>query len=144
MSNQEWISKYRTNKDAVWVKCRLTDGQQFYHDEFKGWIDIKKICEEQGVFVEELKLSFRSHEVTIDIDENAEAIYLVKSVMGQIGAETKHYYTTGILKDGVVYKQMWLTPELVVDKEFEDRVDECFEQAMIYNEQKRENSEKPV
>lgn len=143
MTNQDWISKYRTNKDAVWIKCKLTDGRQFYHDEFGGWIDIKKICDNEGVFVDELKLSFRSHEVTVDL-EGADAIYLIKSAMGQIGAETKHYYTTGVVKSGIVYKQMWLIPELVIDKEFEEGIEECFEQAVIYNEQKKTNREEQV
>ena len=143
MTNQDWISKYRTNKDAVWIKCKLTDGRQFYHDEFGGWIDIKKICDNEGVFVDELKLSFRSHEVTVDL-EGADAIYLIKSAMGQIGAETKHYYTTGVVKGGIVHKQMWLIPELVIDKEFEEGIEECFEQAVIYNEQKKTNREEQV
>jgi len=141
MTNEEWISKYRGNKDAIWIKCKLTDGRQFYHDDFNGWIDIKRICEEEQVFVKELKLSFRSHEVELDIEEDCEAVYLIKSVMGQMGSETKHYYTTGILRDNTVYKKMWLIPELVVDKELEDDVSECFKQAMIYNEQKKKDRE---
>ena len=141
MSNQEWISKYRTNKDAVWIKVKLTNGKQFYHDNFKGWIEVKKICDEEDLFVEELKLSFRSHEISVDLSD-AEAIYLITSAMGQIGAETKHYYTTGVLKDGIVYKQMWLIPELVVDKEFEENIEECFRQAVIYNDKKKKVGQK--
>lgn len=141
MTNQEWISKYRTNKDAVWIKVKLTNGKQFYHDNFKGWIEVKKICDEEDLFVEELKLSFRSHEISVDLSD-AEAIYLITSAMGQIGAETKHYYTTGVLKDGIVYKQMWLIPELVVDKEFEENIEECFRQAVIYNDKKKKVGQK--
>ena len=59
--------------------------------------------------------------------------------MGQIGARTKQYLTTGVLKKGTVYKQMWLIPELIVDKELEDDLSECFEQALIYNEEKKQN-----
>jgi len=141
MTNQEWISKYRTNKDAVWIKVKLTNGKQFYHDNFKGWIEVKKICDEEDLFVEELKLSFRSHEISVDLSD-AEAIYLITSAMGQIGAETKHYYTTGVLKGGIVYKQMWLIPELVVDKEFEENIEECFRQAVIYNDKKKKVGQK--
>ena len=141
MTNQEWISKYRTNKDAVWIKVKLTNGKQFYHDNFKGWIEVKKICDEEDLFVEELKLSFRSHEISVDLSD-AEAIYLITSAMGQIGAATKHYYTTGVLKDGIVYKQMWLIPELVVDKEFEENIEECFRQAVIYNDKKKKVGQK--
>ena len=138
MTNQEWLAKYRTNKDAVWIRCKLTDGRQFHHDEFKGWMEIKDICKKDNVFIQELKLSVRSHVVDIDI-EGAEAVYLIRAAMGQIGQKTKNYYTTGILKDGIVYKKMWLIPELVVDKELEDNLEECFEQAFIYDEQKKKN-----
>lgn len=140
MTDQEWLSRYRSNKDAIWIKCKLTDDRQFYHDDFKGWLEIKDICDTDGVFVKELKLSFRSHEVSVDLDD-AEAVYLIKSVMGQIGADTKHYYTTGVLKEGIVYKQMWLIPELVIDKEFEENIEECFRQAVIYNDQEKKNRE---
>ena len=140
MTDQEWLSRYRSNKDAIWIKCKLTDDRQFYHDDFKGWLEIKDICDTDGVFVKELKLSFRSHEISVDIDD-AEAVYLIKSVMGQIGADTKHYYTTGVLKEGIVYKQMWLIPELVIDKEFEENIEECFRQAVIYNDQEKKNRE---
>ena len=140
MTDQEWLSRYRSNKDAIWIKCKLTDDRQFYHDDFKGWLQIKDICDTDGVFVKELKLSFRSHEISVDIDD-AEAVYLIKSVMGQIGADTKHYYTTGVLKEGIVYKQMWLIPELVIDQEFEENIEECFRQAVIYNDQEKKNRE---
>ena len=53
--------------------------------------------------------------------------------MGQMGAQNKKYYTTGILKNGIVYKKMWLIPELVVEKELEDDIEDCFEEALIYN-----------
>jgi len=139
MSNNEWISKYRSNKDAVWIKCRLSNGDQYYEDSFKGWLKIKDICDKQKCFVEELKFSFRSHEVNVSIDDDAEAIYLINAAMGQIGSETKHYYTTGTLKNGIVYKKMWLIPELVVEKKLEDDLGECFKEALIYNEEKKQD-----
>ena len=89
MSNQ-WLSKYRSNKNAVWIKCKLTNGEQRYCDEFAGWIGIKKTCEKEKCFISELKLSFRSHEVDIDLEE-AEAVYLIRSAMGSFGSETKNY-----------------------------------------------------
>ncbi len=143
MSNQEWLSKYRTNKEAIWIRIKLTDGRQFYHDQYSGWKEIKRICEKEGVFIEEMKMSFKSHMVDIDI-EGAEAVYFIRAAMGQIGSPTKDYYTTGGLKNGVVYKKMWLIPELVIEKELEDDLSECFEQAFIYNEKKKPNRKKQV
>ena len=52
--------------------------------------------------------------------------------MGQFGGITKNYFTTGILKQNKVYKKMWIVPELIVDKEVVDNIEDCFEEALIY------------
>jgi len=90
------------------------------------------------LFVEELYLQFRSHEVEIDV-KDTDAIYLIRSVMGQMGNKTHQYYTTGRLEGGKMHKQMWLIPELIVEKELSDELDECFEEAIIYNEKAKKN-----
>jgi len=125
MDKKKWLEKYRTNKSAIWINVQLTNGEEFYYDEFEGWTELKTKCEDENQFIQELSLQFRSHEVTIDL-EDAEAVYLIRSIMGQMGAETKQYYTTGVLKDGIVHKKMWLVPELVVEKELQDEIEECF------------------
>ena len=122
----------------MWIKCELTDGSKHYHDHFSGWIKIKELCNENSCFIKDLKLSYRSHEVNIDV-KDADAVYLIRSSMGQMGHKTKNMYTTGVLKKDVMYKKMWLIPELVVEKELEDKLSECFEQAIIYNEKKKSN-----
>ena len=38
-----------------------------------------------------------------------------------------------------MHKQMWLIPELIVEKELFDELDECFEEAIIYNEKAKKN-----
>lgn len=132
MNRDKWIKDYRTNKNAVWIRCKLTNGQEFNFDVFEGWRILKYKCEKDKLFFSELMLQFRSHCVTIDVD-GASAIYLIRSIMGQFGAESKHYYTTGVLKDGKVHKKMWIIPELMVDKEFVDDIEDCFEEALIYD-----------
>ena len=132
MNDQDWIKSYRGNTEAIWIKIQLTNGEEFYYDEFEGWKTVKKKCEDEGLFVKELQLQFRSHKIEIDL-EDAEGVYLIRSIMGQMGSENKQFYTTGILKDGIVYKQMWLVPELIVEKELEDDIEDCFEEALIRN-----------
>lgn len=136
MNNKAWKKKFRNNKSAVWINVQLTNGQEFYYDEFEGWRELKEKCEKENLFIQELILRFRSHEVTIDL-EDAEAVYLIRSLLGQMGANTRQYYTTGILKNGIVYKKMWMIPELIVDKEMENDVEECFEEALIYDKTKK-------
>jgi len=140
MNNENWLKHYRTNKQAVWLKCELTDGKEFFFEDYSAWKIIKNSCEQSGAFVKDFRLQFRSHEVKVDIDsDNDEAIYFVRSVMGKLGGVTSEYYTVGILRDNKVHKQMWLIPELIIDKEFDDDISECFEEAIIYNEKKKKN-----
>lgn len=136
MNKQKWLKAYRTNKSAIWINVQLTNGEEFYYDKFEGWTELKTKCEDEGLFIQEFSLQFRSHNVTIDV-EDAEAVYLIRSVMGQMGGETRQYYTTGVLKDGIVHKKMWLVPELIVEKELQDEIEECFEEALIYDQTKK-------
>ena len=53
--------------------------------------------------------------------------------MGQIGGDTSQFYTVCKIVGDKVYKQMWVLPELVMDKEYEDTLENCFEEAIIYD-----------
>ena len=53
-----------------------------------------------------------------------------------MGGDSKHYYTVGIIKGDVVHKKMWIIPELIEEKSYEDDIDACFEEGIIYNDQK--------
>lgn len=132
-NNEVWLRHYRQNKSAVWIKCILSNGEQKFCDHFSGWIEVRDLCKEKGLFVKKMELQFRSNPKQIEIPQDCEAVYFIRSVMGQMGGETRNYYTTGFLKNGVVKKKMWLLPELVIEKETEDDVSECFEEAFIYN-----------
>tara|TARA_B100000287_G_scaffold298985_1_gene282174 strand:+ start:429 stop:854 length:426 start_codon:yes stop_codon:yes gene_type:complete len=116
----------------VFINVELSNGRDVYFSDYNSWLEIKDICYSEDLTLARLALQFRSHLEEINIDD-AEAVYLVRSVMGQIGQKSKSYLTTGTLVGDVVHKKMWLTPELIVEKEYEDTVEGCFEEAMIYN-----------
>ena len=141
MNSTKWLKHYRTDRSAVWIKCKLTNGEELCYPTHRGWGLIKKKCKKNSLFFEELSLQFKSHEVIIDIKE-AEAAYFVRSVMGRMGGHSSQYYITGILKNGKMHKKMWLIPELVVEKELCDDLDECFTEAFIYNDKKKKNPKK--
>ena len=141
MNNEKWLKSYRSDKSAVWMKIRLTDGAEFFFSDSSGWKKIKLLCNDKNIFIDELYLQFRSHEVKIDID-NAEGLYFVRSILGQMGGASKHYYTTGVFKGGKMHKKMWLIPEVVPEKEYIDELSDCFEEAIIWkhnDEKKKEN-----
>lgn len=131
MNREEWLKAYRSNKQAIWVKVQLTDGSWHFKDSHKGWLEIKKICEDTGESVEWMALQFRSHEVILD-DLNGDGIYFIRMVMGFPGAKDRHYYVVGKVKGDLVHKRIFILPELVVDKTYTDHIDDCFEEAIIY------------
>ncbi len=139
MKKENFLKHYRTNKQAVWTKCQLTDGKEYYFDKYGSWKIVKNYCKNNKVFIKDFRLQFRSHEVIIDIPDDIDGFYFVRSVLGRMGGVTNEYLTVGLVKDQSVKKEMWMIPELVVDKTFEEGIHECFEEAIIYNEKKKKN-----
>lgn len=141
MNNEKWKQHYaQCNIHHTWIKVMTTDGEHFFFSDPKKWFGIKEYCEKKSVFIQDMHLQFRSHKCIMDI-EDAEALYLVNSVLGVVGMDTKHYLTIGVLKDGMVHKKMWLVPELIVEKETTDDLSLCFREAIIYNEEKKKNQQ---
>lgn len=134
--NKNFRKAYLNNKEAIWIICTLSNNEEVFFDSFDGWKEIKEKCKNNKLFLNSLSLQFRSHKVDLDIS-NCDAIYLIRSVMGQVGGETKNYYTFGRIYGDKVKKQMWLVPELIIDKEFEETTNECFAEAIIRNETKK-------
>jgi hypothetical protein len=132
MNSDEFLKHYKKNKTAVWIRCKLTNGEEFNFDKHEQWRNLKQKCESEKLYFSELYLQYKSHKESIDID-NSDGIYIVRSAMGQMGGQTKNYFTTGLVNGDKVEKKMWLTPELVVDKEYEDEIENCFEEAIIYD-----------
>lgn len=138
--SETWLKAYRANKDAIWIRCKLSNNEELFYDKFEGWLSIKEKCEKENLFFNELSLQFRSNNFHIDT-KDCDGIYLIRSVLGQVGSESKNYYTVGKIYGTAVKKQMVLVPELIVDKEFEQNVSECFAQAVIYNETTKNRKE---
>lgn len=140
MDEQKWKDHYsKSDYNRTWIKVMTEDGQHFFFSEYDDWYGIQDYCEKNSVFIKDMHLQFRSHKCIMEIPDDTEGIYFVRSVMGAMGMKTKNYFTVGTLKDGVVSKKMWLVPELIFEKELEDDLDQCFEEAMLYNGKKKKN-----
>jgi hypothetical protein len=146
MNDSLWVDFYqsdRTNTSKVFVKIMTSDGSHFFFSDYNEWWKVKSHCENKSAFIEDLHLQFRTHKCIIDVAK-AEGVYLVRSVLGAIGMKTNHYYTIGIVNGDKVDKQMWIVPELIKEKEYVDTLDNCFQEAIIYNAKKRKNRKKQV
>ena len=130
-THSEWYEEYQKDRGKVWVVTELSDGSKVYFSEHSTWLKLKEVCIEKQISITQLQLQFRSHLVDIEID-GAEALYLIRSVKGLLGGETKNYITVGKIKSGSVKKDMWLIPELIIEETFEETIDNCFEEAIIY------------
>jgi len=126
-----WIEHYKRNKNAVWIKCTLSDNDEKFIDNFNQWIELKDRCKKENLSLKRLSLQFKSHEVELNIND-CDGIYLIRSVMGSLGSESKNYYTFGRINGDNVHKQMWVTPELIMTDEYTDSIKNCFEEAIIY------------
>mgnify|MGYP003133804146 FL=1 len=142
MDNQKWTEYYTANKNiiskTIFIKVMTSDGKHFFFHQYDDWYDVKKYCEDQCVQVKDFQLQFRSNKCPVDVSDG-DGIYFVRSVLGTIGMKTKEYFTVGVLKNEEVHKEMWLVPELLKEKDYVDQVENCFEEAMIRYEKKKEN-----
>jgi hypothetical protein len=129
----DWHEEYKKDRDKVWVIAHLTDDRTIYFDDFSVWIKIKDLCSSENVYIKEIQFQFRSNVVDAGIDD-PEGVYLIRCVKGTMGAKSRDYYIVGEVNSGLVYKHMWLIPELFIEESFEDTVDNCFEEAIIYQD----------
>lgn len=145
MDQQKWRDFY-SDADiwSVWIKIMTDDGEHFFFSNHKEWKSVKDYCIKNSVFVKDFHLQLRSNEVIVDIHEETEALYFVRSVMGVLNGPTTEYFTIGQLRNGKMHKEMWLVPELIMDRETVETIDECFEEAILYNEEKKTNRQKQV
>lgn len=135
IDKQEWLEYYRTNKQAVWIICVLTNGETFFNDKFEGWLQVKAKCDRENLYLKEFYLQFRSHRVEIDV-EDTDGFYFIRSILGSFGEDSKQMFTTGIVDGDQVHKVMWSIPELVEDRSFVDNKEDCFEEALLINEKR--------
>ena len=143
MKHHKFLKAYKTDKNATWIKVKLSDETEYYFSNHRHWLDIKKTCDKEDLNVVELHMSFKSHNIEIDLAD-IDAIYLVKSVLGMMGGITNHYITIGRLIDGEMHKQMYRVPELTDEKSEVVGIDECFTEAIIYYDKTKENRQEQV
>ncbi len=135
-NKEKWSQVFRTNVRATWLIVTLKDGSEYFIDNTDRWHELKRYCDNNNVFLSKLSIQFKSHRETIDI-RGIDGIYFAKSVVGMLGAESKNTYTIGKIKNGIVHKTLWLIPELIVEREFEDYESGCFEESIIYDKAKK-------
>jgi len=135
---EAWLEAYRSDKSQVWIKVYLSSGEYFFFtgvDLVDKWTEVKNIVETTGAVISEMSLQFRSHEVNIETSKHG--MYLAKAAKGQFGGDTIEFIVTGRVKrGGLVSKQWWQVPELVVERSMLDPLEKCFEDMVINYEER--------
>ena len=138
IGERAWLDIYTSpdpRSDESWIKCKLSNGEDLYSCLSDKITNIKKYCIENNTHIVNAGLQFRSN-VLKQNTKDAEAVYLIKSVKGQMGGSTIYCVVIGVLENGIVKKNAYCTPELVKIYDAEDKVEDCFEEMLIYNDQK--------
>jgi hypothetical protein len=139
---ENWLPHYRADKSSIWVSTEMSNGEVIFFKEDEGerlsyWLDVKQMCVSDDLSIHSITLQFKSHKVITDTSD-CEAVYLTKSAIGRLGAErSRDCITVGKLKNGVVYKTMWMTPELIEEISTQDKIEECIQEALIYHDKKK-------
>lgn len=139
------IDDFIRDKDKTYWSALLSDGRWVYQDddrpgetEPRSWVRLQSYCHENGLYVKQMKIRFRSHEETMP--ESDEGYFCRKRVLGSFSdgrAKTQEGLSLGPIKDGKIYVQVWLTPEIILDELEPHQVRDIIgnEEAIIWNKQ---------
>jgi len=131
-SYSDWLEEYKKDKYKTWIRATLSNDSEIYLKDYTEWMELKEHCITHKLAIKNVGLQYRSHSVEVDTN-NSDGVYLAKSILGSFGQSTKQTFTIGILKDNIVNKTTWLIPELIKELENKDTIENCFEEALIYN-----------
>lgn len=135
-SYEQWLEEYRKDKYKIWIKICLCNGEERYFCEYKDWYKIKEYCTDNSLNVNEIGLQYRSNYLGVD-SKDCDGVYLVQSLIGLIGEQSRKTYTVGKIKGDTVEKQVFMTPELIEDRKEKDPVASCFEEGLLYHNDRR-------
>lgn len=131
-SYDQWLNEYRKDKYKIWVKIILSNNEERYFCDYEDWYKIKNYCKQGLINVVEIGLQYRSNYLGIDA-KDCDGVYLVQSIIGVMGEQSKKTYTVGKIYGDIVEKQVFLTPELIEDRTEKDSVSSCFEEGLLYH-----------
>lgn len=135
-THNDWLIEYKKDKTLTWFKVTLSDKLDYYFSNYSEWAEIKRICKSNKLNVISIGLQYKSNSCNVDTID-ADGVYLVRSALGAMGEVTKQTITIGKLYNNIVYKTMWVVPELVEQLNDQDVIENCFEEAIIYNDKQK-------
>ena len=135
IGHENWTKAYTDddNRDRIWIYFRTSDDKEIHLKEYKHWLTVQEYLDKNNLSIIQVGLRFRSHLIKQDASK-AKAVYVIRSVKGEMYGMTKECYTIGLLdRADKMHKTMWFTPALVEEMKTVDPIEDCFEEAIVYN-----------
>ncbi len=135
VGHENWCKAYTndTDRDRIWIYIVTSDEKELHLKEYDQWLGFQKYIDKNNLTINKVGLRYRSHCITMDA-KDSKAVYIVRSVKGEMHNITKQCYTIGFLReDNKVEKTMWLTPALIEELKTVDEIKDCFEKAFVYH-----------
>tara|TARA_R110000824_G_scaffold9415_4_gene42133 strand:+ start:26776 stop:27198 length:423 start_codon:yes stop_codon:yes gene_type:complete len=114
---------------TIWVAL-LSSGQTVFQDDGRSelmdhsaWVRLMGHCEQEGVYIEELKIKFRSHVVPIP---KSEGYHFIKGIGCMVGFDPEKFFIVGTLNNGELKRTWYKVPEIVEDKTSNIAANEIF------------------
>lgn len=113
----------RYESESRWI-VTLSDGRKVYQDDDRPGVFPNSAWVRLGTFLENtpelsivgMSIGFRDH--IIQVGDNADGYYFVKSACGSPGSEvTLGFYVVGTLSNGILSVQSWKIPEIILTYE---------------------------
>ena len=127
-----YSSSSHEERKKIWIAIKTSNGKEIYLRDFKDWYSFQTYVDKNNVDIEEIILRYKSNSIGIDISES-DGVYLVRSAKGEFGSKTKQCFTIGKVIGSKAHKTMILTPELIEEQVYEDNIESCFEEAIVYH-----------
>ena len=140
VGHENWCKAYTddTNRDRIWIYILTSDGKELHLKEYDQWLTFQEHIDKNNLTIKKVGLRYRSHCITMDA-KDSRAVYIVRSVKGEMHNVTKQCYTLGFLRNNdEVEKTMWLTPALIEELKTVDKLKDCFKEAFVYHDRQGE------
>tara|TARA_Y100001963_G_scaffold58553_1_gene81914 strand:+ start:16480 stop:16929 length:450 start_codon:yes stop_codon:yes gene_type:complete len=119
-----YINAY-ADSNPIWI-VKLSNGETVYQDDGRpdvkpesAWLRLKQYCEENNLYITNMKLKNRSNQVDLGSDHDG---YFFCKVAGSFmfSGDTNHSFKIGYLNDGRLRVRKWNLPAILPEA-FEDR-----------------------
>ena len=115
------LDDFIRDKDKTYWSALLSDGRWVYQDddrpgeaEPRAWVRLQQFCNDNDLFVTQMKIRFRSHEETVP--SSTEGYFCrnrVLSCFSDSKSKTFAGYSLGPIINGKIHVETWNVPEII-------------------------------